>query len=114
LVTTDEKRVEVTCLSCGQLTIGARQERRHRLGDTTSFRCRLCRFPGRSLAVDDDARLWWLRQFSDEEIATMAAAVFGATADLKRVARERARLLGAWAGGNGVETPGRKQAETAP
>jgi hypothetical protein len=44
--------------------------------------------------VDDSSRAWWLRRFNDEEIATMAAAVFGREPDLERIARERARLAG--------------------
>jgi hypothetical protein len=42
--------------------------------------------------VDDTARLWWLRKFTDEEIATMAAAMTGCVPDLPRIASERERL----------------------
>jgi hypothetical protein len=36
--------------------------------------------------------VFWLRQFSDEEVATMAAAVFGREPVLERIASERRRL----------------------
>jgi hypothetical protein len=54
------------------------------------FRCHVCRFSGRQLAVDDSARAWWLRQFTDAEIANMASAVTGGREpDIDRIGRER-------------------------
>jgi hypothetical protein len=41
------------------------------------------RLPERRDAVDDSARLFWLRRYTNEEIATMAAAVSGREPDLE-------------------------------
>jgi hypothetical protein len=42
--------------------------------------------------VDDGARVYWLRRFTDHELAEMAAAVTGREPDLERIGRERRRL----------------------
>jgi hypothetical protein len=87
-----EAAILVKCSSCGaERTVSARQRRRH-VGRGVAFRCRPCRFAARRLEVDDTSRVWWLRRFSDYEIARMAAAVFGKAADLEHLAAERERL----------------------
>jgi hypothetical protein len=84
---TVEKRIELTCESCGALrTLGARQARRN-AKHGASFRCRPCRHAARYLQVDDSARTFWLKQFSDNEIAAMAFAAerarLGVAVDLR-------------------------------
>jgi len=63
----------------------------------------LCRFPARLLHPTNTERRFWLDRFSDDEIAEMAAAVFGAPADLARIASERRRLAVALALPPGLE-----------
>ena len=85
--------VLLTCAECGQeRTVGDRQARRY-VSQRLAFRCLHCRHAARRVVVDDSARRWWLRQFGEREIATMAAAVSGQDeADLERIARERRGL----------------------
>jgi hypothetical protein len=71
------ERVEFTCTRSGQKrTVSERHARRYAAaGQLPEFRCVHCRFGARRAAVDDGARLFWLRQFSDGQLAEMAAAM---------------------------------------
>jgi hypothetical protein len=98
VVATAEVGALFTCTSCGlECTVSQRHARRYHSGRLTAFRCLPCRAARRVVVVDDRARLFWLRRYTDEEIACMAAAVSGGDPDLERIARERRRLAGALA-----------------
>lgn len=79
----------VPCPKCGrprELT-----DRHVRRGSAHLTLCNLCRFPARSLPPTNTERRWWLRNYSDEEIASMAEAIFGG-ADRANIYAWRLRL----------------------
>jgi hypothetical protein len=53
--------------------------------------CILCRFPARRLPATDAERRFWLARFSDDEIAMMSQAIFGA-GDMDNVIAWREKL----------------------
>lgn len=66
----------VCCPGCGR---SRELTARHVLrGGAEKTLCNLCRFPPRKLAPTNTERRYWLRRYSDEEIALMAEALFGA------------------------------------
>lgn len=80
----------VRCPGCGrprELT-----DRHVRRGGADKTLCNLCRFPARKLAITDTERRFWLRHYSDEEIALMAEAISGKQADRSEIAAWRVRL----------------------
>ena len=80
-----------------QCTVSERHLRRYTAGELRSLRCRPCRHAGRPVVVDDSSRAWWLQQFTDFELAEMAAALTGGEPDLEHIAQERRRLAPALA-----------------
>jgi hypothetical protein len=85
--------VVVECSGCGrQRSVSARTARRG------PGRCKLCLSgDGNVPEADDEARLFWLERFSDEDICELATMTFGRPGSLRRIQAERARLLGAMA-----------------
>lgn len=81
------------CPACGALRrITSRQHRRVLAGEADA-RCRPCRYGvGERLPPDDFDRAYWLRLFSDEEIADFGRCVFG-HGDPETVHAWRQRLL---------------------
>lgn len=88
-----EQRVKVRCCDCGTpFVLTERQARRRE----ASHRCSICiivRFH-RGEPVTDRHRRYWLRRFSDEEIAYLASEILEEEVPVERVRQRwnRARL----------------------
>lgn len=80
---------EVRCPGCGRIReLTDRHVRK--VGDQITL-CTLCRFPARRIAPTITDRRFWLRRYSDDDIALMAEALFGAC-DRAAIAAWRHRL----------------------
>lgn len=80
----------VACPGCGrprELT-----DRHVRRGGSEKTLCNLCRFPSRKIPPTDTDRRFWLRRYSDEDIAQMAEAITGRMADRASIYLWRTRL----------------------
>jgi len=63
----------VKCPGCGRFR--ELTDRHVRRGGTSTTLCNLCRFPPRQIPVSNTDRRFWLRRYSDEDIALMAEAI---------------------------------------
>lgn len=80
----------IYCPGCGrprELT-----DRHVRRGGTEKTLCNLCRFPPRKLAITNTERRFWLRRYTDEEIALMAESISNGIANRMEIRSWRVRL----------------------
>lgn len=80
----------VRCPGCGRLR--ELTDRHVRRGGAETTLCNLCRFPARRLPPTNAERRFWLRRYTDEQIAQMAEAVFGGESDHANIYAWRLRL----------------------
>jgi hypothetical protein len=80
----------VICPGCGR--VRELTDRHVRKIGSEKTLCNLCRFPARRLPPTNTERRYWLRRFTDDEIAEMAEALFGAPADKANIYAWRQRL----------------------
>lgn len=77
---------EIVCPGCGRRrTVSERNARRN------PATCMLCRNPSKRRAPDDSDRRFWLKRFSDLEIAEMAINIDGAADDIFEAALAEVR-----------------------
>ena len=57
-------------------------------------KCRTCLYPPRVPPVDDTARRFWLKRFSDVELASLASGCFGRVVSPAVIHSRRIVLLG--------------------
>ena len=80
--------VAVECPQCGRIRdVSARTARRG------AGRCRFCLSPHTIPPVDDSARRYWLKRFSDSELASIASGIWGHTISPDAIHSRRATLL---------------------
>jgi hypothetical protein len=98
-----DERVDVSCSRC-DLTyeLGVGQARKVATDQAPGV-CPCCRYRERH-PPDEDDRAWWLRRFTDAEIAEMGRALFG-VGSVETVSQWRARLIGV---ANGRASPRRR------
>lgn len=79
----------IRCPGCGRLR--ELTDRHVRRGGAETTLCNLCRFPARRIPPSNTERRYWLRRFTDEDLACFAEALFG-ECDRASIAIWRLRL----------------------
>lgn len=80
----------VRCPGCGRLR--ELTDRHVRRGGAEKTLCNLCRFPARKLEITNTERRFWLRRYTDEQIALMAEAISNGVANRLEIQAWRIRL----------------------
>lgn len=80
----------VRCPGCGRLR--ELTDRHVRRGGSKHTLCNLCRFPARRIPPTNSDRRFWLRNYSDDEIALMAEAISDGVASRAEISAWRIKL----------------------